>query len=100
MITSELQRMEIIVLESKAFYALLDALTERMKKELIEASKTQRENSSEWLTFKEACKILPYSIKTKWQELRDNGEVTFSQFGRKIVYSRTSLLEYIRKNKI
>ena len=53
-----------------------------------------------WVTYKEAQELLPYRSKTKWQQLRDRGEIVFSQFGRKILYSRQSLIDYVKNNKI
>jgi len=95
--------MNVIVFESDAYYKLQQELIELVKK-TVKEGKLQMDDksisSSEWLTQVEAQKILPYRSKTKWQELRDKGELVFSQFGRKILYSKASLLDYIKKNKI
>lgn len=57
-------------------------------------------DQSDWITFQEAIKLLPFKSKTSWQKLRDQGQIEFSQFGRKIMYSRKSLIAYMTKNKI
>jgi len=95
--------MEIIVFEKEAYH--------KMQKEMIDlviktVSQKLPENDADgtsindWVTETQAMKILPYRSKTKWQELRDRGEVVFSQFGRKILYNKASLLDLIKKNKI
>jgi hypothetical protein len=91
--------MEVIILESEAFYTLLGEVIRRIKSEQVNQS-NQNISTNEWLTLEQAQKILPYKSKTKWQELRDKGEVVFSQFGRKILYSKESLLDYIKRKKI
>ena len=94
---------ELIVFENDA-YIKLRAEQMRMFKQLIIEAKLEvarlSSQNQDMLPLREAQKILPYRSKTKWQSLRDNGEVEFSQFGRKILYSKISLQEYIKKNKI
>lgn len=95
--------MNIIVFESDAYYKMQAELIELVKKTVQDKNAEPDvglESSGEWLTQTNAQKILPYRSKTKWQELRDKGEVVFSQFGRKILYKKESLLEFIKKNKI
>lgn len=95
--------MEIIVFESQAFYKLqaeqLLLFKQALKEAKLEAIDAMSPDA-DWLTLAEAKKILPYNSKTKWQELRDTGSVVFSQFGRKILYSKKSIRTYIEKNKI
>ena len=53
----------------------------------------------EWVEGEEAMRILGYRSKTKMQELRNSGLIVFSKFGRKLKYSRQSLIDLIEKNK-
>ncbi len=91
--------MEVIIIESEAFFKLLELAVERVGKKASNV-KSKEDPGSEWLSLAEAMKVLPYRSRTKWQELRDSGQIIFSQFGRKILYSHKSLTEYIKKNKI
>ena len=89
------------MIESQAFYRLLELAIAHINGRSTTVTKNNEEKTNaEWLTLKEAMKILPYRSRTKWQDLRDRGEIMFSQFGRKILYSQKSLLEYIKKNKV
>jgi hypothetical protein len=56
-------------------------------------------NKPEWVDDVEARSILGYRSKTKLQELRNNREIAFSKHGRKIRYQRSSLLNFLEKNK-
>jgi len=94
---------ELIVIESKAYDKLQDEQIERFKKALIEAKLEVSQimaDKTNMLPLEEAMKILPYKSKTKWQQMRDSGQIEFSKFGRKILYSRQSLLNYIKKNNV
>jgi hypothetical protein len=93
--------MEVIVLDSAAFDALkqeFKGLVKQALAELLEEKKTEAE--SDWITLQDAKKLLPFKSKTSWQKIRDNGEIKFTQFGRKILYSRKSIYEFLNNNKI
>ena len=55
---------------------------------------------TEWLSTDEAMTLLWIKGKTKLQNLRDNLAIKFSQHGRIIKYSRSSILEFLEKNTI
>ena len=86
--------MKVIVFEENSFYELIDELTIRI---IGEVEKRYREN--EWLSELEAKEILGVKSKSKLQELRDNLSIEFSQFGKIIRYSRSSILEFLEKNR-
>jgi hypothetical protein len=93
--------MEVIMFESAAFEAFKRELRGFVKDAVKELLKEMEENEQiDWIPPPEAKKLLPFKSKTSWQKLRDNGEIKFSQFGRKILYSRKSIHEYLNKNKI
>ncbi len=93
--------MEVIVIETEAFYRLVAEVYHRMKESEKNATlSTKTITDDSWITLTDAQKLLPYRSKAKWQELRDKGEVVFSQFGRKILYSEASIQKYIRKNEV
>ena len=64
-------------------------------KEIINPNAGQQE---EWLSKQEAKQLLGIKGDTKLQELRDNLSIKFSQHGRIIKYSRSSILEFLESN--
>lgn len=81
--------MDVIVIESKAFHALIDEITRNLKP-----------GKDKWIDGKEAMEILHISSKTTLQKLRDNGEIEFSKIrDRNILYNRFSIEEYIESKK-
>lgn len=93
--------MEIIVIESAAFEKLKLELASIVKDSLNTYLKEEKRSvEDDWISLLEAKKLLPYSSKTKWQQLRDNGVIVFSKMNRKIMYSKKSLISFIEKNKI
>lgn len=93
--------MDVIVLDTEAYIQLKLELKKYIKEAFIEVltEKKSAENT-DWIPLSEAQQLLPFKSKTSWQKLRDNGIIKFSQFGRKIMYSRNSIKEYLNKNKI
>jgi hypothetical protein len=93
--------MEVIVLESAVFEAIKRELKgyvkEAVEELLLEKAVSQ---TNDWIPLVEAKKLLPFKSKTSWQKMRDHGIIKFTQFGRKILYSKTSILDYLNKNKI
>jgi hypothetical protein len=80
--------LNIICLESEAFYTLVEKVLDR-----IEAS---RKEQPKWIDDDEAMAIMNVRSKTTLQKLRDEGKIRFSQLGRKmILYDRESIFEYI-----
>jgi hypothetical protein len=94
-------QMEVIIFESTVFEALKQELKGYVKEAVVEVLKEKAENQqSDWISFSEAQKMLPFKSKTSWQKFRDKGIIKFTQFGRKIMYSRESIREFLNKNKI
>lgn len=83
--------MKIIVFEEEAYYKMLNEL----KKVVQEATTPQ---PKEWLSPSEAKELLGFRSKSKLQQLRDYGEIVFSQHGRVIRYSRSSIISFLEKN--
>lgn len=84
--------MEVICLEDKAFFALIEQVVLRIKeKQSIEEDK--------WISPKEAMQKLRISSKTTLQKLRDEGKIRFSQPEKKIIlYDVDSINDYLEKN--
>jgi hypothetical protein len=69
--------MDVICLEDKAFYALLDHVVERIDK------KTQHVDL--WVSDTEAMHLLNIKSKTTLQKLRDEVKIRFSQPQKKVI---------------
>lgn len=84
--------LNIICLESEAFYALID--------EVVEHVKTQNNVTQEkWIDDTEAMAMLKISSKTTLQKYRDEGKIRYSQLSKKVIlYDRDSILEFCERN--
>ena len=88
--------MEVIVFEKEAFKKLIDELTVRIIQNVERHYKQE-----EWIGEDEAKKLLGIRGKGRstLQKLRDNLAIEFSQFGRIIRYSRSSILRFLEQNR-
>ena len=83
--------MEIICLESNAFYELVEQVTERLM--------AQKQEKPKWVSGEEAMTMLKITSKTTLQKLKNEGHIRFSQPMKKLVlYDRDSILSYIEKH--
>ena len=83
--------MEVICLEEKAFYALIEEVVERIKEK-------SGEKEDKWISDEEAMKKLRIKSKTTLQKLRNHGKIRFAQFEKLILYDSQSLNEYLDKH--
>lgn len=84
--------MEVICLEDKAFFALLEQVIERVKEK-------HRITEDKWISGDEAMKKLRISSKSTLQKFRDSGVIRFSQPEKKIIlYDVESIYEYLEKH--
>ena len=59
-----------------------------------------QEIQEKWINKKEAKQLLGYSSDTSLQNLRDHHLIVFTYvYSRKILYSRSSILEYLKAKK-
>ncbi len=92
--------MELIVFEKEAYYKMLSEIMYMVKTSIKEAKEqihNEKENS-DWIDDAEAKKLLNVKSKTKMQQLRTNGEIVYTKYGRKIKYSKKSILDLLNKN--
>lgn len=83
--------LQIICLETQAFYALVEQVVSRLES----SSKVD----PKWIDDEEVMDLLKIKSKTTLQKLRDEGKIRYSQLGRKmILYDRESIMEYIELN--
>lgn len=88
--------MDIIVFEKESFNKLIDELTVRIIQNV-----ERHYHEREWLDEEEAKHMLGIRGKgrTTLQKLRDNLTIEFSQFGRIIRYSRSSINRFLEKHR-
>jgi hypothetical protein len=88
--------------------ALLIFFKKLIKSCVVEALNDQKSNKTqespketeEWLSTEDAKKLLGIKSKSKLQQLRDHGDILFSQHGRILKYSRKSILDFLKRNII
>jgi hypothetical protein len=85
--------LKVITLEEEAFWQLFNKMVDEVKKQYGEQA------LSRWVDTAEAMDILKIKSKTTLQELRDSGQIRFSQPMKKhILYDRESILAYIDRH--
>ncbi len=84
--------MEVICLETPAFYNLVD----RVIKHVNEKTGKQQEK---WVSGQEAMKMLRITSKATLQKFRDEGKIRFSQPEKKIIlYDTDSINDFLNSN--
>jgi hypothetical protein len=84
--------MEVICLEDKAFYQLIETVIERLQEQ-------KSVGQDKWVGTDDCMRLLNIKSKTTLQQLRDNGEIRFSQPQKKIIlYDRVSIDAYLEKH--
>lgn len=86
--------MKVIIFEEDSFYEMMDQLTVRIIRQ-VEHHYTKEE----WIEENEAKELLGIKSKSKLQQLRDALKIEFSQFGKIIRYSRSSILDFLESNR-
>ena len=87
--------MDVIIFEKESFYKMIDELTSRIIKSVERNYKEE-----EWINDVQAKKILGIKSKAKLQQLRDELKIEFSQFGKIIRYSKSSILQFLENNRV
>ncbi|HVW96117.1 MAG TPA: helix-turn-helix domain-containing protein [Mucilaginibacter sp.] len=83
--------MEVICLEEAAFYSLLDKVYAHLKT-------VSTHHEDKWILPEAAMEMLGVK-KTKLQDLRNTGEVIFSQPSKKVIlYDADSIREYLDRH--
>lgn len=81
--------LNIICLESEAFYTLIEKVVDRLKEH-------HPAPSDIWISDEEAMKLLHVSSKTTLQRYRDEGFIRYTQPSRKVIlYDRQSILDFL-----
>jgi hypothetical protein len=84
--------MEVVCLESEAFYRLVKEVVDRIQ--LENGAQPQK-----WIKMEEAMDLLNITSKTTLQKYRDEGKIRFSKQGKKVIlYDRDSILKFLEEN--
>ena len=83
--------MEVICLEEKAFYELVEHVANKISE--------KANHDWKWISTEEAMKLLNIKSKTTLQRMRNAGKIRFSQpYKRVILYDRDSLNEFLERH--
>ncbi|MEL6941987.1 MAG: helix-turn-helix domain-containing protein [Bacteroidota bacterium] len=91
--------MEVIVFQKEAYERLQEELFLRFHETLLKANKAAKTLNKEWLSTQEALDFLGFKSRTKLLELRDQGLIEYSQYGRMVKYSRKSILDFVENHR-
>lgn len=81
--------MEVVCLESEAFYRLVKEVVDRIRAE-------QGIEKPKWIRGEEAMDLLGITSKTTLQKYRDEMKIKFSKQGKKVIlYDRDSIVQFI-----
>lgn len=84
--------MEVVCMEDRAFFALLDRVIKHIRAEY--PTKEER-----WITGAEAMKKLNISSRSSLLRMRNEGCIRFSQPKKKIIlYDNESIKDYLNKH--
>ena len=75
---------------------LMGMFKETLKEARLEFLKEK--NDIDWIDDKEAKELLSVKSKSKMQQLRSQGEVVLTKYGKKIKYSKKSILAILNRN--
>ena len=84
-----MEKLEIICVESEAFYKLLEEVLRHFKNNETPAS-------DKWISGAEAMKMLRIKSKATLQKMRDEGRIRFTQPEKKLIlYDADSIRDYL-----
>lgn len=95
--------MEVIIFEKESYHQMMRELMAHFKNAIKEAKKEafiETSPANDWITSEEAKGILGFKSKSKLQKMRDQGDIVFTQHGRTIKYSKSSILNFLNKHKV
>lgn len=84
-----MDKIEIVCLESEAFYKLLESVMQRLKP-------AESKLPDKWISGTEAMRMLRIKSKSTLQKMRDEGRFRFTQPDKKIIlYDADSIMDYL-----
>ncbi len=84
--------MEVICLETEAFYSLVEKVVSQLREK-------EDQKSNKWIRYEEAMDLLGIKSKVTLQKLRDEGKIRYTHPEKKIIlYDRKSIEQYLEKH--
>ena len=95
--------MELIIFERDSYYRMLEEMMgvvyqtiRKAKEDAIDA----KGDSHDFISTREAMRLLNVKSRNRLYELRDAKLIEWYQRGRKILYSKRSIIAYMKSQKI
>lgn len=89
---------EIVIMDAVGARELLASIISEEISRCLEGFSSLTQTKA-WLTRQEIKELTGWSDRTL-QNLRDSGQIPFSQHGRKILYPRTGIMEFLEANTV
>ncbi len=87
---------KFIIMRTKAFHKLIDEVAKRILTEIKPMMHIKEEE--EWLNPREAKEALRIKSTGKLLRLRNDGFIKYAKHGRVTVYSKNSIMEFLKKS--
>ncbi|WP_378181995.1 helix-turn-helix domain-containing protein [Aquimarina sp. SS2-1] len=95
--------MELIIFEKEAYYKMMEELMGMMYKVMREAKEDAidaKAKSKDFIGTKDALRLLGLKSRNRLYDLRDQKVIEWYQHGRRVLYSKRSLIKYLESQKI
>ena len=97
-ITATLRIMEVVIIERKAFEALMADVSSLTEKVNRLCGRESDRRMAKWMDNEEVCRLLRLSPRTL-QTMRDKGLIACSQIGKKFYYRREDVESLVTNSK-
>ena len=97
-ITATLRIMEVVIIERKAFEALMADVSSLTEKVNRLCGREGDRRMAKWMDNEEVCRLLRLSPRTL-QTMRDKGLIACSQIGKKFYYRREDVESLVTNSK-
>ena len=94
LITATLRIMEVVIIERKAFEALMADVSSLTEKVNRLCGRESDRRMTKWMDNEEVCRLLRLSPRTL-QTMRDKGLIACSQIGKKFYYRREDVASLV-----
>ncbi len=95
--------MQLIVFEEDSYYKMMEETIAVMYKVIDQETKERKQALAEekdFISTNEAMKILGIKSRNRLYQLRDEKAITYYQHGRRILYSKRSLIEFLKGQRM
>ncbi|WP_103072260.1 helix-turn-helix domain-containing protein [Aquimarina sediminis] len=95
--------MELIIFEKESYYKMMEEMMTLMYKVIRQAKEDALDakgESADFIGTKDAMKLLGVKSRNRLYDLRDAKQIEYYQHGRRILYSKRSIITYLKSQKI